>query len=838
MSVSTLRLSVVGIALSAGLSAQSLSPVINPRGIVNAYSQQPAPSQVGAGSIIWINGLNLGPAAGATADTATWPTELGGIQVLINNRPAPLGSVTPSRIVAQVPLETPNGLMNVVVRRGETNSRPARINVFAVFPVVRTTEDKGYGEVSGTASGSTYNFTASGLGLTDPRINTGESAPPDADARPRQPVNVFLAGAKLDADIKASSKRPGDFDISVTVPTGALPGDLLLVQAANRLSNYGAWRKMSRSEVTFVPMPDGAPTVRAMAASDLAGGFLLASGARTAEGCWPSVLFDLRSKRASNIPQCLTSANQNANTPAVAAANSAALASLVGPPQGSDPAQGVSSKVMLFQPSREALNVDLPSNAAAITGTAAGVFAAVLPGTPPQLASIDSTTGEVDVAAGAGGALPGGLGGAGGAGGGAQGAALNPLTLRVDLGGGLDKLLTAITNQGQGQFAVVIGNDLDNPTAAKLAILNAQGEVTSTRDFPDGFLPMVMPNPPAQPVPGGGGGAPGGGGPGGGGPGGGPGGGGGVIIIAPGGAAQAQVRFRVATFYDGQTRNLYIVSRKPDDSAHALIAFGPNDVKAIPTPSGKFVAACTPNAQIANIETSRRIVLMGSNTVDRQFRQVCGALTFLVLDLGNQEFTEVPLPGQGQINVTNNVPDLNDFLLAASTEGDTVFAMDGVTLSSYRLNLPQGVVGFQNLQPVPEMELAVAVGRARQQNDGGFLIFDLANLEVRQLLLPDGFAAAQFVGILPATRKLVARGNRTGGSQFLVYDLSTGDLDIIPNPEGAAYVGNAPVPAQPGQPAPQQPPAMMRVNPKANTIEAVTLNEARATTGAMLVRIP
>ncbi|MBL8179313.1 MAG: hypothetical protein JNK48_31840 [Bryobacterales bacterium] len=636
-------------------------------------------------------------------------------------------------------------------------------------------------------------------------------------------MSVYLGGAKVEADIKVSTTRPGDFDISLPLPEGALPGDLLLVQAANRLSNFGVWRRMNRSDVTFIPMPEGAPAVRAMAAADLTGGFLIASGARTAEGCYPSVLFDVRAKTASNISQCLTIGNQNANTPVIASQNSSALAALVGPPQGAA-GQGISSKVAVFQASkRDGMTVDLPGAATAVTGNAQGGFNALIAGTPPQVASIDVETGDLQVGqqGGAGGTQPAG------------GVAINPLTLQVNLGGGLDKVLTPPVNAGQGQFWVVIGNDLDNPTAAKLAVLNAQAEVTASRDFPDGFLPMVMPNAPAQPAPGGGG-APGGGQ---GGQGGGQG-GGGVVIVNPGGAAAVQVRFRVATFFDGPTRNLYVVARKADDSAHALAVFSPNEVKAVATPAGRFVAACTPNAQIANMETSRRIVLMGSNSADRQFRQVCGALSFLVLDLGNQEFTEVPLPGNGQINVTGNVPDLNDFLMAASTEGDTVFAMDGVTLSAYRLSLPQGVVGFQNLQPVPEMELAVAVGRARAQNDGGFLIFDLANLEVRQLLLPDGFATAQFVGLLPATRKLVARGNRQGGSQFLVYDLGNGDLDIIPNPPGAAYVGNAPVPAQPGQPAQQQPPAMMRVNAKANTIEAVTLNEARATTGAMLVRIP
>jgi uncharacterized protein (TIGR03437 family) len=231
MSVSMLRSGVLAIVLASSAQAQTLAPVINPRGVVNAYSQQPAPSQVGAGSIVWINGLNLGPPEGAVAEGPTWPTELGGVQVLINNRQAPLGSVSPSRIVAQVPFETPNGLANVVVRRGTTNSRPARIAVFAVFPVVRAKEDKGFGEVAGSAVGSRFSFTASGLGVSDPRVNTGESAAPDSGAAPRQAVNVFLGGTKVDADIKVSTKRPGDIDISVPVPEGALPGDLLLVQA-------------------------------------------------------------------------------------------------------------------------------------------------------------------------------------------------------------------------------------------------------------------------------------------------------------------------------------------------------------------------------------------------------------------------------------------------------------------------------------------------------------------------------------------------------------------------------------------------------------------------------
>jgi hypothetical protein len=47
----------------------------------------------------------------------------------------------------------------------------------------------------------------------------------------------------------------------------------------------------------------------------------------------------------------------------------------------------------------------------------------------------------------------------------------------------------------------------------------------------------------------------------------------------------------------------------------------------------------------------------------------------------------------------------------------------------------------------------------------------------------------------------------------------------------------APQPAQGGQPQQQAPP-MQRVNPKANTIEAITFGADGRPNGAMLVRVP
>ena len=92
----------------------------------------------------------------------------------------------------------------------------------------------------------------------------------------------------------------------------------------------------------------------------------------------------------------------------------------------------------------------------------------------------------------------------------------------------------------------------------------------------------------------------------------------------------------------------------------------------------------------------------------------------------------------------------------------------------------------------------------------------------------------------------MARGTKTGntGSQFLIYDLVTRDLILVPNPDGVTSVGAAAAqPAGPGQGG--LPPgaglAITRItvpNRKANTVATVGLDEAGKQIGVVVVRIP
>jgi len=79
---------------------------LNPTGVVNAASFAPFTAGVSRGEFITLFGTNLGPATPQTANALPLPNKLGGVQVLINNLPAPLYYVSSTQISAIVPWET------------------------------------------------------------------------------------------------------------------------------------------------------------------------------------------------------------------------------------------------------------------------------------------------------------------------------------------------------------------------------------------------------------------------------------------------------------------------------------------------------------------------------------------------------------------------------------------------------------------------------------------------------------------------------------------------------------------------------------------------------------
>ena len=826
-------------AACAAWSQAPLAPVVSPRGVVNAFSRQPAPASVAPGGILRIEGFQLAPPEGLKAPALPLPTELGDppIQVLINGKPAPLFSARPDHILVQVPWDAALGLATVVVRRGDAQSRPARVFINRTEPALRTVDDKGYGEVAGRLGDNVLTIPATGLGPTQPAVASGEPGPSDPPARPREAVGAYVGGLPARVRATLSPERVGEFDVRIEVPPDAQPGDLITLMVGTRAANPVTFKSASGPELRFLAKPEGAPDLRSMISAGLRGSYVIASGSRNENGCYPSYLFDFGRQRASKIDACLTAANANARTPAVTTAHSPRLAAFVGPPLGEAPA-AVSSKVMIFDPGKdEPLVVELPEPAANLTALSNGDFSVLIPGTPPRMLLIDGETGEITSPA-AGGAA------------GAVTAVLAPLPKIEDF-----PQLLSVAALSQQLVVGVFADDPDRPTRARVVVTNRQGEVQGSRDFPEGWAPLVAPPRPQ-----------------------------------PAGAAQpaAQLR-RVVVHFDGQKQVLYVLARRTDDSAHGIIAFSAEDfaAKLIRLPDAWFVASCSPTLPVFNLELARKLVLFGAGAAQTEVRDPCPATGFLLFDLETQETAAVVLPGQGQFDADPAaVGDVNDFIYGANTDpsrrnlAETLYVLDGVTASAFRMDLPMGVTSFANPVPLPAVNAVLALATNRVAGDAGFVYFDLENADARLLPAPEGFAQVNLLGVFTATRKLVARGIKAGGagSQYLIYDLVTGDLLMPSNPEGVTWVGNMPqAAAQPGaaQPAPgaglpgqgagqpgqganppgqggatspapggaQPAPAtaallLQQVNQPANTVSAAALDAQGKQLGFLLLRVP
>lgn len=841
-----MRFSCLPACIAVALPLWAQTPVINPRGLINAFSQQPAPSTVTPGGLLWVNGINLGPVDGFTAPPGDWPITLGDppLQVMVNGRAAPIGSANPSRLVIQIPWEIAAGagagnIVQAVVVKGEVRSRPAFVRVLAANPALRVKGDSGIGEAFTTGASPTLKLSATGLGNLPPdqRPENGKAVATEWPGA----VRAYVDGLPAKVKASLSGERVGEFDIELEVPEGATEGGIVTLLAANAQAANSPTLGKPALKASYLPMPEAARAVRQVRTAGVQPRLVLANAPRREDGCYPSWLFDYTALKVTQVEPCLIAAAQNAASPIIVTAGSNTLAAFAGPAEGTAQ-DGLTTRVAVFKAGAEQpMLVQLPRAASVLAGGPNGSLLAVMPTTPPSAVTIDTTTGDVAEFQVQGG-LPGipGLPGAGAA---APGGAALPGGLAVDLGGGLNVVLSAAIGLGNNTRAVLVGDKANTPTAAKLALLNPQNEVTATRDLPEGWLPLMPPLP--------------------------------VIQVPPGGTPpQITPVSRALLTFDNATRSLYILSRKTDDSADGLVAFTGAELeqKTTPFPEGWFAASCNPNLNFYSIELARRLALFASSKPEKAVAQVCGARGFLMLDLPSGNVTEVPLPGVGQLNAGNAAGEINDFIYgnntdpASTTGADTLYVLDGVAGSAFAINAPAEVSSFQGAFPVPALSVVLALGSLPQQAAGsaGIVVFNLQNEQSYLLPTPEGFASVQFTTVVQGSRKIVARGTKTGatGTQYLIYDLETRDLTMVPNPEGVAFVGAAPTAVagggapgggqpgggqpgggQPGggQPGGGQTAAVVQIqlaSPQTNTITGAAFNAERQLTGLVQVRVP
>lgn len=499
--------------------------------------------------------------------------------------------------------------------------------------------------------------------------------------------------------------------------------------AGRQAANLAVFQPMAAPDVQYVPLPDRSSPILSLTDSGVNGSFLVATGARDSDGCYQAAGINLPAKSISLLSDCLISANASV-FPVVAPSNGDSIGAAEAP-----------------------LTVTLPSPASVLNATPTG-FAATLPGKPVQIASIDPVMGDVQATDAAPAAL---------------GAAAAPA---VDING--LKHVYASAGVGQNRTAVIAGDDPLRPTKAVFAVLSPSGDVVESKDFPSGWLPLLDA----------------------------------VAPVRAGQTAPVAPPREPATF-DAATRLFFALARADDGSKDAFLAFalGNADPKVVAFPDGWFATSCTDDIRLFTLDLVHQLALPGSKAAEKAFKTACPASGFLMVDLAKDTVAAIPLGNQGKMRVPTaktdtSLAEMNNYVFGVNLDAtrvgtsDTVYVLDGVNGSAFAMPVPSTVSGFTDatLQQIPEANSLLVQTISRLAGDEGFVLFNLDRQTVASLPLPDGFASVANLDdgatvCCLATHKLAARALKQGGSNGVIYDLVTGDVVVVANPDGVTSVG-------------------------------------------------
>jgi uncharacterized protein (TIGR03437 family) len=226
---------------NAGFRATSnvTSPLITAAGVVNAASDA---GGVSPSEIVTIYGANIGPAQPVSAAPVggLFPAALAGVQVTVNNKPAPLLFVSSGQISAVVPgsvAQSQNA--NVQVVYNSVTSAAAQVPVSSAIPGLFSADGSGKGPGAFLNQDGTLNSTANpapansvvvmyatGLGATDVPEPDGQIVTAAPLPKPTQTPQVLIGGKTAAVDYIGAAPYLvyGLFQINAHIPAGLAPG--------------------------------------------------------------------------------------------------------------------------------------------------------------------------------------------------------------------------------------------------------------------------------------------------------------------------------------------------------------------------------------------------------------------------------------------------------------------------------------------------------------------------------------------------------------------------------------------------------------------------------------
>ena len=211
---------------------------LHPYGAVNAASFAPVGNPVSPGAFVTLFGSNLAGST-VTASSLPFPASLGGVQVLVNNRPAPLYLVAPGQISFLVPnaTETTGSAAIVAISNG-TRSNEIQVPLSRTSPGVFTVPPAGLGpgailktnftlvSVSNPARrGETVLVFLTGLGAVSPAVPDGAAAGSNPLSLVTAAVNVYVGGEPAQVSFKGLAPGlAGLYQLNIVIPSGAPSG--------------------------------------------------------------------------------------------------------------------------------------------------------------------------------------------------------------------------------------------------------------------------------------------------------------------------------------------------------------------------------------------------------------------------------------------------------------------------------------------------------------------------------------------------------------------------------------------------------------------------------------
>jgi uncharacterized protein (TIGR03437 family) len=214
---------------------------LNPQGIVNAANNAPVTTQLAPGEVISLYGTGLGPATAVTA-SAPFPTTLGGTQVLVNGKPAPVYYSSATQVSAVVPYDAPgdgtpvpvqvqvNGASSntATVYTGATSPGMFTIPAGGPFPGAIVKQDGTIMSKTNPAKvGETVSLYLTGLGPVSPAVTAGAAAPTSPLSQLSQQIFIDIDGVQ--ATVQFAGLAPGLgglYQINVTIPSGVSSGEV------------------------------------------------------------------------------------------------------------------------------------------------------------------------------------------------------------------------------------------------------------------------------------------------------------------------------------------------------------------------------------------------------------------------------------------------------------------------------------------------------------------------------------------------------------------------------------------------------------------------------------